>query len=81
MGDLHQHAAAVSSLGVGTHRAAMVEVQKDLQSHFDNVVRLTALHVGDKADAADLLQRRVIKTLRGRQAGVPNEWRFRRAIR
>ena len=52
VGDLDQAAGAVAHQRVGADRAAMVEVDQDLQARADDVVRLAALDVGDEADAA-----------------------------
>ena len=53
--DLGQHAATVAERRVRTDRAAMVEIDQDLQALFENVVRLAVLHVGDEADAAGIV--------------------------
>ncbi len=49
---LDHHAGAVAHQRVGADRAAMVEVDQDLQPAGDDVVRFSALDVGHKADAA-----------------------------
>ena len=54
VGDLGQHAAAVAERRVGADRAAMVEIDQDLQALLENGVRGAALHVGDDADAAGI---------------------------
>ena len=46
--------AAVARLRVGADRAAMLEVQQDLQALLDDVVRLAVVQVGDEADAAGI---------------------------
>ena len=77
MRDLDEHTAAVAGLRICADGAAMVEVQEDLQSHFDNVMGLAALHIGDKADAAGVFfEGGIIKSLRIRQAGVAHALRF-----
>ena len=53
--DLGQHAAAVAERRVGADRAAMVEIDEDLQALFEDVVRLAVVHVGDEADAAGIV--------------------------
>ena len=74
MWDLHQHAAAVASLRIGTDRAAMVEIKEDLQTHFDDVMGLAALHIRDKADATGVFfQGGVIEPLGLGQAGVAHD--------
>ena len=72
MRNLQQHAAAVAGLGIGADRAAMVEIEQDLQAHLDQFMRLGVVHVGDEADAAGvMLVARVIKSLgRGQAVGV-----------
>ena len=55
MRDLGQDAATVAERWIRPHRAAMVEVDQNLQALFENVVRLAVLHVGDKADAARIV--------------------------
>jgi hypothetical protein len=69
--DLHQDAGAVAHARVRPDRAAMLEVAEDAQAVLDDLVRPAAFDVGDEADAAGILvQRRVIKALRQRRAGV-----------
>ena len=69
--DLQQHAAAVAGAGIGPRRAAMVDVEEDLQTLLDDVVRLLVVHVGDEADAAGIvLLGRIVEPLRRWQAGV-----------
>ena len=76
MRDLHEHAAAVARLRVGAHRAAMVEVEQDLQAHLDDGVRLAVLHVGDEADAAGIvLVGGVVEPLGLRKARIPHHGR------
>ena len=58
------------SIGIGADRAAMVEVDEDLQALLDDGVRLAVLHVGDEADAAGvLLVRRVVEPWRAGRPG------------
>src|SRR6202043_1874793 len=65
---LHQDAGAVAGARVGADRAAVLEVEQDLQPVLDDAVRLAALDVGDEADPAGiLLQRRIEQAARGRQ--------------
>ena len=52
---LDQAAGAVAHQRIGTDRAAMVEVQQDLQALRDHVVRFAALDVRDEADAARVM--------------------------
>ena len=69
MRDLHQHAAAVASLGIGPDRAAMVEIEQDLQAHPHEFVGFGVVHIGDEADAAGVMfVAGVVKALRRRQA-------------
>ena len=53
--NLRQHAAAVAERRVRADRAAMVEVDENLQALFEDRVRLAVLHVGDEADAAGIV--------------------------
>ena len=55
MGDLDEDAAAVAELGIRAHRAAMVEIEQDLQALLNDCVGLAVVHVGDEADAAGIL--------------------------
>ena len=68
VGDLHQHAAAVASLGVRADRTAMIEVQEDFETLGDNVMRLAIVQVGHEADAARiLLIGGIVEAMGGRQ--------------
>ena len=70
--DLGQHAAAVAERGIRAHRAAMVEVDQNLQALFEDVVRLAVLHVGHKADAAGIvLLGGIVERLGRRRQRVP----------
>ena len=72
--DLGQDAATVAERGVRPHRAAMVEVDQDLQALFENVVRLAILHVGDKTDAAGImLPGRIVEALGGRRQRIATD--------
>ena len=74
MGDLGQHAAAVAERRVRAGGAAMVEVDEDLQSLFQDRMRLAVLHVGDEADAAGVaLVRGIVETLRARRQRIGSE--------
>ena len=53
--DLGHHAAAVAQRRIRAHRAAMVEVDQNLQALFEDVVRLAVLHVGHEADTAGIM--------------------------
>ncbi len=67
VGHLDQAAGAVADQRVGAHRAAVIEVDEDLQPAADDVVRLSALDIDDKADPARImLVPRVVKTLSDR---------------
>ena len=77
--NLGQDAATVAERGIRAHRPAMVEVDKDPQTLFENVVRLAILHVGDKADAAGImLLGRIVKGLGGRRQRVQSDTRLPR---
>ena len=72
MRDLGQHAATVAERRIRAHRAAVVEVDQDLQTLFEDVVRLAVLHVGDEADAAGImLLGGIVEPLRRRRQRVP----------
>ena len=69
--DLHQDAGAVAGARIGADRAAVLEIAEDGERVLDDLVRLAALDVGDEADAAGILvERRIVETLRRRQAGI-----------
>ena len=75
IGNLDQDAGAVADQRIGAHRAAMVEIDQELQALADDLVGLCALDVGDKADAAGvMLVARVVETLFRRQTHFnPNQ--------
>ena len=58
---LHQNAGAVAGARIGADRAAVLEIDQDRQRVFDDLVRLAALDVGNKSDAAGILFQRRIK--------------------
>ena len=63
--NLNQDARAVARLRIAAAGAAMRQVDQDLNALQDDVVRLLALDVGDKADAAGVvLVARVVQSLR-----------------
>src|SRR5581483_1150640 len=67
MRDLHQDAGTVAEARIGADGAAVLEVAQDGQRIGNDLTRLLALDVGDKADTAGiLLERRVVKTFRRR---------------
>ena len=64
MRHLDENARAVAGVRLATARAAMIEVHQNLQGVADQLVRLFALHVDDKAQAAGVvLELRVVKSL------------------
>ena len=71
---MNQHTAAVTGLGIRTHRAAMVKIQQNFKTFGDNVMRLLVVHLGNKTDAAGIMfMAGIIKALRLRQAvGMKN---------
>ncbi len=70
--NLGQHAAAVAKRGIRAHRAAMVEVDQNLQALFEDVMRLAVLHVGHEADAAGIvLFRGIVERLGRRRQRIP----------
>ena len=49
----------------------MLQVAKYAQPVFDKLMRLATLDVGDEADSAGILvERRIVKTVRARCAGI-----------
>ena len=72
--DLDEHAAAIARLGVGAGRAAMVEVEEDLQAHRDEIVRLAIMHVRHETHAAGImLLGRIVETLSRRKRGIAHD--------
>ena len=71
MRNLNENAAAVAELGIGADRAAMVEVEQDLQAHLDDLVVRLIVELRDEADAAGVvLLGRVVEALGGRQQRI-----------
>ena len=69
--NLNQQAGAVAGLRIATAGAAMGQVDQDLNALLNDLVALLAANAGDKPHAAGVvLMRRVIKTLRRRQAVI-----------
>ena len=52
--NLHEHAATIARFRVRADSAAMIEVQKNLKTLGDNVMRLAIVHIGDEANAAGI---------------------------
>jgi hypothetical protein len=64
IGDLDQDAGAVADERIGADGAAMVEIDEDFEAAADQIVRLPALDVDDKADAARIvLVPRIVQAL------------------
>ncbi len=64
VGHLDQAAGAVADQRVGADRAAMVEIDQDLQPARDDIVRFSSLDIGDETDTARImLVARVVETL------------------
>jgi hypothetical protein len=64
VGHLDQDAGTVSDQGVGADRAAMIEVDQDLEAARDDVVRFSAADMSDETDTARIvLVARVIEAL------------------
>ena len=71
MRNLDQDACAVARLRVASRRAAMSEVDKNLEALANNIVALFAANAGDESHAAGIvLIARMIKTLRLRDAAT-----------
>jgi hypothetical protein len=65
VGNLGEDACAVAHQRIGSHRAAVVQVEQDLQALLDDAVALLALDVGHEADAAGVVfVGGVVETLR-----------------
>ena len=69
MGNLHQNAASIPQLGVCADRAAMIEVEQNLQALLHDLMRLAVLDVGDEADAASVMAQRGVKQAAGGREG------------
>ncbi len=64
---LHQNARAVARARVGANRSAMLKIAEDGERILDQLVRFSALDVGDKTDPARiLLEGGIVKPMRGR---------------
>ena len=67
---LDEDARAVAGVGLAAARAAVVQVQQDLQGLLNDGMGLPALDVGHESHAAGLvLELRVVQALFGRRAG------------
>ena len=67
--NLNQNARAIAGLRIAAAGAAMRQIDQNLNALQDDVVRLPALDIGDKADAASvMLVLRAVKSLSRRQA-------------
>ena len=72
--DLDQHAGAVPGVRVAAQGATVVEVGQHLQGIVEQPARSAAVHVDDETDPAGVvLIRRVVQTLRGRDAGETHD--------
>jgi hypothetical protein len=66
--DLDQAAGAIADQRIGPCRAAVIEIDQDLQAALNDVVRLQPLDVRDEADAARIvLVARIVQALSLRQ--------------
>ena len=69
VGDLDEDTGAIPDQGICPHRAAMVQVNQELQALADNFVGLFAFDIGDKADAARIMfVARIVQALFRRKA-------------
>jgi hypothetical protein len=60
-----EDAGAVAHAWIGADRTAVLEIAKNAQAVFDELMRLAALDVGDETDAARILvERGIVETLR-----------------
>jgi hypothetical protein len=66
---LNQHTSAVSGFGITTAGPAVGQVDEDLNSLLNDLVAFVSANAGDEPHTAGIvLIRRVVKTLRWRQA-------------
>ena len=71
MRNLDENAGAVAGFRVATAGSAVGQVDEDLDTFDDDVVRFVALDVGDEADPTGIvLMMRVIETLSGWQSST-----------
>src|SRR3546814_18041438 len=64
VGNLDQNPGAVANQRVSAHRAAMVDVEKNLEPATNDLIGLAALNVGDEANAAGIAPVNwIVKTL------------------
>src|SRR5262249_32595572 len=69
--DLHKNTGTVAHARIGANRTTVLEVAKNAQSVFDEQMRLAALDVRDKANAArTLVECRIVEPPRERRAGI-----------
>ena len=75
MGNLHENAGAVAAVFLATASAAMIEILQDHERLLDDFVRLFALDIDDKADAAGIVfETRIVKALFGRQTRLSHRF-------
>ncbi len=71
MRNLNQQSRTITCFGIAPAGTAMGEIDQDLNALFDDLMTLLPTNAGDKSDATGIvLLRRIVKTLRGRQAVV-----------
>ena len=67
--DLNQNSSAIARFRIASTGAAMSQVDEDLQSLFDDVMRLLALNIDHKPDATGIvLVSRVVETVLNRES-------------
>ena len=72
MRDLNQNAGAVAGSRIATARAAVRQIDENFNAVADDLVRLLAAEVHDKAHPAGVVfVTGIVETLRSRQAHVP----------
>src|SRR5690606_18278284 len=78
--NLHKNASAVAHQRIGADSAAMGQVFQHLEAVFHDLMRLLALHMRNKANAARIMfVARIVKSLR---CGQTRRFRFsRRSVR
>ena len=80
MGHLNQDACPITGVGLATTRAAMVEVQENLNSLLDDGVGFLAFDIGDESDAAGImLELWIVKALFAGRADAG--WRYAAKLR
>ena len=71
MRNLHEDAAAIPELGIGSNGAAMIKIEQDLQAQLDDFVARRVMQVGDESNAAGVVfLRGIVEALGQGQQGI-----------